>query len=68
MTAAEALELTLKSRKSTKEVLHAVNAMANAGHRYASFEVDSVSEEALIELKELGYTITLSTISALIEW
>ena len=68
MTAAEALELTLASKKSLKDVMTAIEAMAKGGYRYASFEKDSIIDSTLIEIKELGYQVNVLANSILIEW
>jgi len=68
MTAAEALQLTLESKRTLKDVLFSIESMAKNGNRYAAFENNSVHDDTLIELKQLGYIVTVNTNNVLVEW
>jgi len=68
MKAEEALKLTLENMKSLKDVLFSIESMAKDGKRYAAFEAEIVPDEILKELKELGYTVSVSSTTAMVTW
>lgn len=70
MKAKEALEISEAGDNALKNLLYSIQAMANSGCRYASWDRSErvIREKEITALKELGYTIKINGDNVRAEW